>query len=163
MSWSPRSPHDEADGLVWLPRLIDKARRSALGRASGADLMNGYLYGNSDYIDGQVLRFLDIDDRALSELVDECGSDEDVTAIVLAHSGKSVAARRAFSAGLERRLLGFAMLDADEGRLTPGPRSRIITFLYNAVIMPIAYPAFRRAERRRSRAEDPTISLKDGS
>ena len=57
MSWTPRSPHDEADGLVWLPRLIDKARRSALGRASGADLMNGYLYGNSDYIDSKVLGF----------------------------------------------------------------------------------------------------------
>ncbi len=163
MSWIPRSPHDEADGLVWLPRLIDKARRAALGRASGADLMNGYLYGNNDYIDGQVLRFLGIDDRALSELVEECGNDEDVTAIVLAHSGHSVAERRAFSAELERRLFGFAMLDADEGRLAQGPRSRIMAFLYNAVIMPIAYPAFRRAERRRSRAGNPALLLKDGS
>ena len=99
----------------------------------------------------------------MSELVDECGDDDDVTAIVLAHSGRSVAARRAFSADLERRLFGFAMLDADEGRLAPGPRSRIIAFLYNAVIMPLAYPAFRRAERKRSRARTPTILLKDGS
>jgi hypothetical protein len=162
MAWIPRSPHDEADGLVWLPRLIDKARRSALGRASGADLMNGYLYGNSDYIDGRVLRFLGIDDVALSELVHECNSDEDVAAIVLAHSGHTVTERRAFSAALERRLFGFAMLDADEGRLAPGPRRRLITFLYNAVVMPIAYPAFRRAERRRTLAADPTIFLKDG-
>jgi len=157
MSWTPRSPHDEAGGLVWLPRLIDKARRSALGRACGADLMNGYRYGNSDYVDSRVLRFLGVDDRALSELVEECGSDEDVTAIVLAHSGHGVAARRAFSAELERRLFGFAMLDADESRLAPGPRRRILTFLYNAVIVPIASPAFRRAERRRSRTRDPAI------
>jgi hypothetical protein len=149
----PRSPHDEADGLVWLPRLIDKARRAALGRASSADLMNGYLYGDNDFIDRQVLRFLGIDDCALSELIEECDSDEDVVRIVLAHSGRSVAARRAFSAALERRSFRFAMLDADEGRLAPGPRSRIIAFLYSVAIMPIAYAAFGRAERRRVRVD----------
>jgi len=29
MSWIPRSGLDEIEGVVWLPRLIDKARRAA--------------------------------------------------------------------------------------------------------------------------------------
>ncbi len=152
MPWIPRPARDAFDGLVWLPRLIEKARRHAHGHSSGADLMNGYLYGNNDFIDGQVLRFLKTDDATISALVERCSDDDDVARGAIAQSGRSLDERRTFSAGLERRMLGFAMLDADEGRLGPGLRSNAIAFVYNRAMMPIVYAVFRRAEFKRRKA-----------
>jgi Domain of unknown function (DUF5069) len=130
--WIPRSPHDTFDGLVWLPRLIEKARRRARGTAA----MNGYLYGDRAPVDRRVLRFLRTDDRAVSTLVAEFPDDTDVARLVLARSGRTDAERRAFSAALARRLFDFAALDADEGRLPHGVRAGAIAFGYNVLIAP---------------------------
>ncbi|GAC1540535.1 MAG: hypothetical protein NVS2B17_16900 [Candidatus Velthaea sp.] len=152
MPWIPCSAHDEFDGLVWLPRLIEKARRNAHGRAAGTDLMNGYLYGDNDFIDAQLLRFLGADDRALSAWVEEFSDDDEVARVAIARSGRSFDERRRFSTSLARRTFDFCMLDADEGRLAPGLRSRTIAFLYNRAMMPIVYAVFGRAEHKRTSA-----------
>lgn len=151
-AWIPRPANDTIDGLVWLPRMIEKARRFAQGRRTGTDLMNGYLYGDNDFVDAQVLAFLRTDDRALLGLVEQSPSDDQAARAAISRSGRSHDECAAFSSALRRKVMGFVMLDADEGRLPPGPRRAIVAFFYNRVVMPIFYAAFRRAEAKRPAA-----------
>ncbi len=117
-----------------MPRLIEKARRYEAGRTAGTDLMNGYLYGDNDFIDKQVLAFLNTDDTSVRALVREYADDADVCRIVV-------------------ELLNFVFLEADEGRLADGVRTRLISFAYNRLLMPVVYAQFAMAERRRHQRE----------
>jgi hypothetical protein len=150
MGWIPRSGLDTIEGMVWLPRLLEKARRHEAGRAASADLMDGYLYGNSDYIDKQVLEFLRMGDTDVSAIVREQPDDAAAAAAIVARSGRSAAERGAFSARLRRKLFDFVLLEADEGRLPPGIKRSTVRFLYNRVIMPVFYARFRADERKRA-------------
>ena len=65
-------------------------------------------------------------------------------------------------AGFDRRLrepkfLDFVLLEADKGRLRPGPKATILKFLYNTVMMPVVYRMFMRDERNR-KGRDPAPS-----
>ena len=44
MSWIPCSGSERVDGMVWVKRMAQKARRAQQSRESGNDLMNGYLW-----------------------------------------------------------------------------------------------------------------------
>lgn len=149
MSWTPCSGRETFDDLVWLPRMLQKARQHEESCVAGRDLMNGYLFGDSDFIDHRILRFLRTDDTALLTLVREHPADEDVARIVLQRSGRTTEERRRFSRRLRRMLADFVVLEADEGRLPPGPTSSVIRFVYNRLMMPTAYLMFRNAERKR--------------
>lgn len=146
-TWVPRSGLDSACGLVWLPRLLEKARRCEL--SAGARLIDGYCYGDNDFIDRMVIRFLRTDDTRISALVREYDSDEDVARILVEQSGRNPEECAAFSKKLRRNTANFILLEADEGRLS-GPKASIVKFLYNRAMMPIVYRLFSRDESKRA-------------
>ncbi len=131
---------------MWLPRLLQKARRHEAARASGLDLMNGYQYGNNDFIDAKFLGFLRTDDHRISALVREHPDDRTVAYIVVERSGRTAEERRAFSAQIRRSFFSFELLEADEGRTPRGLRRTLLCVFYNHLMMPCVT---RRAERAR--------------
>ncbi|GAC1659021.1 MAG: hypothetical protein NVS4B3_26840 [Gemmatimonadaceae bacterium] len=147
MKWIPCSGLDSLAGLVWLPRLLQKARR-CLTSPEGR-LVDGYCFGDNDFIDKQVIAFLRTDDETISAFVREHPSDADVAQLLVDRSGRSTAECEAFSKTLRRKFLDFVFLEADEGRLRPGFKASLITFLYNKALMPAVYSMFRRDERNR--------------
>ena len=149
MSWTPCSGLESAAGVVWLPRMLQKARR-ALSSPDGR-VVDGYLYGDNDFIDKEVIAFLRTDDEAITALVRENPSDADVARIIVERSGRSSSECAAYSGSLKRKFFNFIMLEADEGR-TQGFKASVIKFLYNKALMPIVYPMFRRDERKRKTA-----------
>ena len=146
MGWVPRSGRDAIAGLVWLPRLLENARRCEA--SSNGRLVDGYCYGNNDFIDKQLIAFLRTDDATISQLVREHPADADVANVLVARSGRSAAECEAFNTTFRRKNFDFVLLEADEGRLS-GPKAAILKFLYNNVVMRIFYPLFERDERNR--------------
>jgi Domain of unknown function (DUF5069) len=151
--WTPRSGLDELEGLPWLPRMFEKARRFEAGRAAGADPMNGYLYGDNDFIDAQLLKFLRTTDTAVSALAREHADDAEVARILVERSGRGATEIQAFAKSFRRRNANFILLEADEGRLGNGLRAKLIRFVYNRLMMPIIYAKFAADERKRGSVE----------
>lgn len=148
MAWTPRPANERIENVIWLPRLIDKARRYvALGCTSR--LFEGYCYGNNDFMDVKVFRFLRCSDETLTALVQEHADDATVARMLVERSGRTPEACAAFSERLGRSLSQLPLTDADEGILSPGFKRTAINLLYNAVILPIFYAQFRAAERKR--------------
>ena len=146
MRWTPRSGLDTIEDVVWLPRLFDKGRR--VEQLGGDRLTCGYCYGDNDFIDGKVLRFLHTDDVTVSSLLRE-HSDAEAARIIVERSGRTPEECRQFSQQLKRSLNNFVFMEADEGRLQPGFKTTATRFFYNNVLMPIFYTKFRRDERKR--------------
>jgi hypothetical protein len=132
--------------------MLQKARR-ALASPDGR-VVDGYLYGNNDFIDKDLIAFLRTDDETISALVRDNAADADVARILVERSGRSVTECAAYSESMKRKFLNFIMLEADEGRLH-GFKASVIKFLYNNAMMPIVYPMFRRDERKRKTAAQP--------
>ena len=147
--WMPCSGREEFADLVWLPRLIAKARRFAQGRACGEDIMNGYCYGDNDVADRALLDFLKLDDAAVLRVVEVHPLDDDAARELIERGGRTIEERRRFSASLRRKLFNFALLEADEGRMAPGLRRSLLRLVYNRVVMPPFYLWFGYVERRR--------------
>ena len=148
--WVPCSAQEEFDGLVWLPRLIQKARRFSQGRARGEDVMNGYLYGDNDAGDRALLNFLRTDDATVLQVVEAHPLDEDAARELIENGGRTLEERRRFSRSLRRKLFNFTLLEADEGRMPAGVRRTLLRIFYNRILMPPYYLWFQYAERRRS-------------
>jgi hypothetical protein len=130
--------------------MLQKARRYAEGRAAGRDRMNGYMYGDNDFIDHKVLEFLRVDDTALLEIVRAHPTDDDAARIVLERSRRGAEECREFSLRLRRNLGDFSLIEADEGRMAPGPKRTLIRFFYQHIMMPVVTVLFSRAERKRT-------------
>lgn len=139
--WYPRSPFERLSNCIFLGRIVDKARRTASGLPIGE-----YMYGDNDYMDSRVLRFLGATASDVNELVRAQPSDEIVGRTLVERSGKSPAQVASFST---RMLLVygpvFAMFDADEGRRT-GTLAKALAAFYNRVIYPPFANKFRRDE-----------------
>jgi hypothetical protein len=148
MGWMPCSGRDSIAGFVWLPRLLQKARHCET--LSNGRLVDGYCYGDNDFIDKQLITFLRTDDATISQLVREHAADADVAAILVERSGRTPAECAAFNRTLRRKNLNFIFLEADEGRLPPGLKASALRFFYNNVVMRIFYPLFERDERNRN-------------
>ncbi|MBV8063380.1 MAG: DUF5069 domain-containing protein, partial [Nevskia sp.] len=69
ISWKPCSVYEEGAGCVWLPRLVDKGRRALAGEQAGRDLLQPYLYGDGDYMDALLLKFLRTSGRKVLEVL----------------------------------------------------------------------------------------------
>jgi hypothetical protein len=147
MGWIPCSGRNSVAGLVWLPRLLEKARRCETSQ--NEHLVDGYCYGDYDFIDKQLIAFLRTDDSTISTLVREHPTDTEVAKILVDRSGRSGADCEAFSKTFRRRNFDFVLLEADEGRLRPGVKAAILKFIYNRVMMPTVYRMFQRDERNR--------------
>lgn len=72
----PRSAYAELDGLMLMPRTIDKLRGQLPGGNPGAYFINGSIRGISGYL----LERLGIDEADLLAAVARAGSDDDVAA-----------------------------------------------------------------------------------
>jgi Domain of unknown function (DUF5069) len=145
--WIPRSGRDEVGGCIWLPRMIQKARRIIETGESGKRT-GEYMYGKHDPADAQVLKFLGISDEEILDIVRAIPDDDAAAMQVLSTSGKTREQCEAFSRRYWMLNAPFmAMMDADEGRRTPGPLTSLLRWFYNNVIMPPAYAYFKMKER----------------
>ena len=71
---SPRSPYDELDGLVFMPRTIDKLRSMLPGGNPGEFFINGPIKGMSGYL----LERLGVREDELLTVVAGAADDDDV-------------------------------------------------------------------------------------
>ena len=126
--------------------MIDKARRVSPG---AGNLIDGeYMFGENDYADSRLLKFLRISQEEFLEVVRAEPDDERAGARILEMSGKTPAECAAF----RRRFLMqtgifLPMMDADEGRRPPGAWTSFLRWFYNHAIAVPAIAWFRRADR----------------
>ncbi len=146
MRWTPRSGYEELNGCIWLPRLLDKARRVAAG--SGHLIDGEWMYGDNDFADGILLRFLGLNDAHVLDVVRLHAGDAQAGEQILAASGKTPAQCAAFNRRF-RRVAGFFMplIEADEGRARPGLWTSLLRAAYNGVVARPAIAVFRRMQR----------------
>ncbi|HET9962751.1 MAG TPA: DUF5069 domain-containing protein [Nitrospiraceae bacterium] len=108
---SPRRWNETLGGLIWLARLLDKAR------AYQAGTLGTYAYPSA--LDRAFMRLFSLSPAVIEELVRAERSDEAVANAILRHidlSKEDIAARcRHFS---HAHRLAFRVLDADEGYRT---------------------------------------------
>lgn len=149
-TWKPRSVYAEAGDLVWLPRLLDKARRALEGEKAGKELLWPYMYGDSDYMDARLLRFLGVTGDEVLDILRQARTDDAAVAAILARAGKSQQERQAWSRSFRRREAPFLILiEADDGRLAGGPAAALLGWLYNTLILPIGVRMYHQGEARR--------------
>jgi hypothetical protein len=148
VKWIPRSGKLEAGGCIWLPRMIDKARRFIV-LGSGYLLDGEYMFGEHDFADGRLLRFLGLSSAQIVEIVRNEPDDARAAERIIAASGRTPEECRAFSRRF-RLVVGpfLSMIDADEGRAPAGAWTTFLRALYNTIVVPPALAAFRRASRR---------------
>ena len=148
--WMPRPWNAELMGCLWLPRMLDKGRQVLEGQRQGRNLMNNYLFGDFDYADGKLLKFLRTNDAHVLELLRELNDDEAVAKRLVSESGRSAAEIQAWSKRFRTVNAPFtAMWDADEGRRAPGIGTLFLRLFYNYLMMPPVYVIFWIAERLR--------------
>lgn len=149
--WMPRSGREELAGCVWLPRLLDKARRKVEGERDGRDLLHPYLFGGIDPLDKELKTFLNTSDEAVLDLVRREPDDQRTAEELLRRSGRTPEECAAWSRRFRRKhALDLAVFDADEGRRTPGLTTTFLRLFYNYVFMPPIY-WLDRLDRRRAR------------
>ena len=81
----PRSPYDELDGLMFMPRTIDKLRALLPGGNPGNYFINGKILGMSGYL----LHRLGITEEALSSVVSSANDETEVAAWLRANTDAS--------------------------------------------------------------------------
>jgi len=107
--------------LVWLPRLLEKARHCEA--SPDGRLVDGYCFGNSDFIDKDLIAFLRTDDETITSLVRAHPADADVAAILIERSGRTPAECVAFSASFRRKF--FDLMDAYQSPIATEAVERI--------------------------------------
>jgi len=151
-NWMPRPWSDQLMGFIFLPRMLQKGRRVLESGREGRDLMSGYLFGDFDYADGSLLKFLRTNEARVVALLRECEEDTDVAERLIRESGRSAAEIQAWNKRFRRvNALFMAMWDADEGRRAPGWVTAGLKLSYNFVLMPPVYLLFRLAVWHRQR------------
>jgi hypothetical protein len=131
----PRRWNAEVDGVIWLPRLVDKAR------ACDAGTLGAYLYGQSP-VDDSLLAAARIDYATLLDVVRSAPDDAGVLAGIERRAPGAAERMRAWSAKPPASCRAiFAWNDVDEG-YTHGPLARVIGVLSNLI-----YPALTASLR----------------
>lgn len=106
---APRRWSEEIDGVIWLPRLIDKTRASLRGT------LGAYLYGQSP-VDREMLHTLGLGHRVFAEIVAAAPDDRAVLDGLLRRDAFAMDRARRWSASARRRLGAFFYtLDLDDG------------------------------------------------
>lgn len=153
--WMPCRWNEELGGCVFLPRVLEKGRRFLESERSGQALMNGYIFGDFDYADGMVLRFLRTNEDRLLELLRAEEEDGAVAEQLFRESGRTAGAIASWSRRFRLINAPFGpMWDADEGRRGPGWGTTLLNGFYNHLMMPPVYLCygFLRERRKRRRA-----------
>lgn len=149
MAWIPRNPRDRYRDLVWLPRLLDKARRALEGQQRGVDLMTPYMFGNNDYLDAKLLAFLRVRDQHVLQVIAEEPEDAAAAEVLVNLSGRSPEECRRWSESFLKWEAGWlTLIDFDEDRVS-GRGADAAKWLYNRVIFPPVFSVFRWMEGKR--------------
>jgi Domain of unknown function (DUF5069) len=150
MTWLPRySGSDRLAGCMWLGRLIDKARQYEAAGIVAGEMLGEYMYGDGDYMDAKLLRFLGLHDSQISQIVRDEPDDELAARRIVERSGKTPEQCAAFNRAFARGNAPFlAMMDADEGRRKPGLGVALMKAVYNTVVFPIGVLMYRSASRK---------------
>lgn len=144
--------HRTVHGCVFLPRMLEKGRRALEGERQGADLMNGFCFGDFDYADGMLFRFLRTREDRVRELLQAWPDDDQVAARLIEESRRTPAEVERWSRRFRRINAPFiAMWEADEGRRPPGTGTAFLRWFYNVLMMPPVYLFVRIATARRAR------------
>lgn len=151
--WKPRPPRDTFQGLIFLPRMIDKARRKLDGDLIGQDLIAPYMFGDNDYMDVRLLKFLGLGDADLLAILREERDLDRAMQRIIDQSGRSQSECEAFSQKLlKREWYVFLMLEADEDLRPPGLATSLIKTLYLGVVLPPVLWFFNTMEAKRKQA-----------
>jgi len=127
-------------GFIFLPRMLAKGRRLIASKAAGQDLMNGFLFGDFDYADRMLLKFLRLKDVRILALLREGLDDAAVARALIQESGRTPAEIAAWSRHFRWINAPFTpMWDADEGRRAPGLGTTLLKGFYNYLMMPPVY------------------------
>jgi hypothetical protein len=106
---APRRWNEQLDGIVWLPRLIDKARAALNGT------LGTYLYGQSP-VDRDFLHTLGVGHREFAQIVANAPDDRAVIDALLARDPASIDRARAWSLQCPHTYGAFMrVLDIDDG------------------------------------------------
>jgi hypothetical protein len=121
-----------------MPRLIDKGRRKLEGDRLGQDLLGDYMFGDHDYLDGFLLRFLGLPDAVILEILRDEPDDERAAAAIVERAGKTPEQCRAWSQRFEREQhLPLLNLDRDEGRYSFGPLGDALWTVGQSLFLPV--------------------------
>lgn len=151
-NWMPRPWNAELVGCIWLPRMLDKGRQALASERQGQNLMNNYLFGDCDYADGKLLKFLRTNDARVLDLLRAMEDDQTVAHTLIRESGRSADEIQAWGKRFRTVNAPFiALWDADEGRREPGVGTSFLKLFYNYLMMPPIYLGFWIAERLRQR------------
>jgi hypothetical protein len=130
--------------------MVEKARRSLEGEATGQDRLWPYQFGVHDPADRQLLRFLGLTNDDVLDVLRREPDNAAAAAELVRRSGRTPPECAAWSDRFRRWNTPFlAMIDADEGRREPGLSTTLLRYLYNRVIMPPTDRIYRRMEQRR--------------
>lgn len=152
--WMPGPWNREMHGCVFLPRMLEKGRRVLEGERQGRDLMNGFCFGDYDYADSMLFRFLRTSEAKVIELQRTHANDDEVAAELIKASGRTPEQIRAWSKRFRLINAPFtAMWEADEGRRPPGLGTSLLNWFYNRLMMPPVYWFVRIATERRRRKQ----------
>lgn len=110
----PRRWNTEIDGIVWLPRLIDKARMSH------RDELGSYLLGHSP-VDHALLTRFGLTTEQFSEIVRQAPDDAGVLAAIRAHGFDEARVRRWSERFPSTYRTYIKLWDIDEGYVRPTP------------------------------------------
>lgn len=147
-NWMPRPWNAELMGCIWLPRMLDKGRQALESKRQGRNLMNSYLFGDFDYADGKLLKFLRTNAAHVLDLLRELNDDEAVAKRLTTESGRSADEVQAWCKRFRTINAPFiAMWNADEGRREPSVGTSLLRLFYNYLMMPPVYMIFWIAER----------------
>lgn len=140
----PRSPFEAVEGLIWLPRMLDKARRQ---RATG---LGEYLLFEDSPLDAHFLRAWRVGGADLTGWLDEGLDDAAVALKISERRGWDLAKREAWS-GRARAVCGgfFSAIDADEGRLPPGPRAALLKGFLAVVFRAVSVGVMLKGRKHR--------------
>jgi hypothetical protein len=119
--WHPPSGFDAVDGYIWLPRMLAKARRARV------DVLNEYFLFEASPLDSFALGRWGITGAQVASWLDAGLDDAAIAGLIAAKRGDDAFARERWSRSF-RFMYGFflAAIDADEGRMAPGPLSMVL-------------------------------------
>jgi len=115
----PRRWNVAVEGIIWLPRMIDKARAYAAGT------LGAYLFGQSP-VDDALLKRIGLSYRDVIAIAVAQPDDAAVLAAIEARVPGATARLQRWSASLARTQRAFlAAIDWDDGYTGRGPLSRL--------------------------------------
>ena len=136
----PRRWSETVDGILWLPRMIDKARMQQQGQ------LGIYLLGHSP-VDASLMKRLNVTTAEFETIV-KTSADDAAALVALRQRGFDEARVRRWSERFPRTFRWFIPIwDVDEGYIKPNLMNRLGLMLIRALEWPTSalVRTFRRA------------------